>query len=179
MITLRNASLRRGNRALLDDVSLIIYAGQKVGITGANGTGKSSLFALLRGEIHTDSGDLDIPPRLTIAHVAQEIATLDRPAIDYVIDGDAELRDIEAQLATHMDAQVLGEAGCRERPLETDNGKHIAALYARYENCGGYTVRARALRSCSVGWGLPCRTIPGRCSLFRADGVCGLILPRR
>ena len=139
MITLRNASLRRGNRVLLEDVSLIIYAGQKVGITGANGTGKSSLFALLRGEIHTDSGDLYIPPRLTIAHVAQEIATLDRPAIEYVIDGDAELRDIETQLE-----------------LETDNGKHIAALYARYENCGGYTVRARAAQLLSgLGFAVP------------------------
>ncbi len=144
MITLRNASLRRGNRVLLDDVSLIIYAGQKVGITGANGTGKSSLFALLRGEIHTDSGDLDIPPRLTIAHVAQEIATLDRPAIDYVIDGDAELRDIEAQLE-----------------LETDNGKLIAALYARYENCGGYTVRARVAQLLSgLGFAVPDHTRP-------------------
>ena len=144
MITLRNASLRRGNRVLLEDVSLIIYAGQKVGITGANGTGKSSLFALLRGEIHTDSGDLDIPPRLTIAHVAQEISGLDRPAIEYVIDGDAELRDIEAQLA-----------------IETDNGKHIAALYARYENCGGYTVRARAAQLLSgLGFAVPDHTRP-------------------
>ena len=144
MITLRNASLRRGNRVLLDDVSLIIYAGQKVGITGANGTGKSSLFALLRGEIHTDSGDLDIPPRLTIAHVAQEIAVLDRPAIDYVIDGDAELRDIEAQLA-----------------METDNGTRIAALYTRYENCGGYTVRARAAQLLSgLGFAVPDHTRP-------------------
>ncbi len=161
MITLRNASLRRGNRVLLEDVSLIIYAGQKIGITGANGTGKSSLFALLRGEIHTDSGDLDIPPRLTIAHVAQEISTLDRPAIEYVIDGDAELRDIEAQLATCMDAQVPWEAGCRERPKETDNGQHIAALYARYENCGGYTVRARAAQLLSgLGFAVPDHTRP-------------------
>jgi ATP-binding cassette subfamily F protein 3 len=144
MITLRNASLRRGNRVLLEDVSLIIYAGQKIGITGANGTGKSSLFALLRGEIHADSGDLDIPRRLTIAHVAQEIAALDRPAIDYVIDGDAELRDIEAQLE-----------------LDTDNGKHIAALYARYENCGGYTVRARAAQLLSgLGFAVPDHTRP-------------------
>ncbi len=148
MMTLRNATLRRGNRVLLEDVSLTLHAGQKVGLTGANGTGKSSLFALLLGEIHTDSGDLDIPSRLVIAHVAQEIAALDRPAIEYVIDGDAELRDIEAQLATRMDAQVPWESeargsGCRERS-ETDNGKHIAALYARYENIGGYTVRARA-----------------------------------
>ena len=161
MITLRNASLRRGNRALLDDVSLIIYAGQKVGITGANGTGKSSLFALLRGEIHTDSGDLDIPPRLTIAHVAQEISGLDRPAIEYVIDGDAELRDIEAQLATCMDEQVPGEAGCQERPMAADNGGHIAALYARYENCGGYTVRARAAQLLSgLGFAVPDHTRP-------------------
>ena len=144
MITLRNASLRRGNRVLLEDVSLIFYAGQKVGITGANGTGKSSLFALLRGEIHTDSGDLDIPPRLTIAHVAQEISGLDRPAIEYVIDGDAELRDIEAQLE-----------------LETDNGKHIAALYARYENIDGYTVQARAAQLLSgLGFAVPDHTRP-------------------
>ena len=141
MITLRNISLRRGGRLLLEGVTLTFHAGQKIGITGANGTGKSSLFALLRGEIHQDSGDVEMPPRLTIAHVAQETLALDQPAIEYVIDGDAELRACEAQIA---------EAG------HADDGARIAALYARYESIDGYTVRTRAAQLLSgLGFTVP------------------------
>ncbi|MEW6353006.1 MAG: ATP-binding cassette domain-containing protein [Pseudomonadota bacterium] len=129
MISLRRLALHRGGRALLEDVDLTIYAGQKIGVTGANGTGKSSLFALLRGELQQDSGDLDMPPRLIIAHVGQETPALTTSAIDYVLDGDAELRAIETQLDTAHDA--------------TD-GIQLAALHARYDAIGGYSARARA-----------------------------------
>lgn len=129
MISLRHLALHRGGRALLEDVNLTIYAGQKIGVTGANGTGKSSLFALLRGELQQDSGDLDMPPRLIVAHVGQETPACAAPAIDYVLDGDAELRAIETQLdAAHVAA----------------DGIQIAALHARYDAISGYSARARA-----------------------------------
>src|SRR3990172_430332 len=129
MISIRNLSLQRGGRPLLDNINLTIYAGQKVGVTGANGAGKSSLFSLLRGELHQDAGDIDIPARLSIAHVGQETPALELPAIEYVMDGDAELRDIEAQL---------------EHAHQQDDGLRIGTVHERYESIGGYTARARA-----------------------------------
>ncbi len=129
MLTLRNLSLRRGTRQLLRDVNLTIHAGWKVGITGANGSGKSSLFALIQGGLDPDEGDLDCPANLTIAHVAQETPGLHVPAIDYVMDGDRELRAIQAKLA---DASAAG------------NGHLQAELHARLEAIEGYTAPSRA-----------------------------------
>ncbi|MGL5987704.1 MAG: ATP-binding cassette domain-containing protein, partial [Burkholderiales bacterium] len=99
MITLKNLSLQRGTKLIFERVNLTIYAGQKVGVVGANGCGKSTLFALFLDEIHPDAGDLELPPRITIAHVAQETPALAVPAIEYVIDGDRELRLLQQQLA--------------------------------------------------------------------------------
>ena len=92
MIQFRNLRLARGVKTLIEGASLQIHPGWKVGLTGANGCGKSSLFGLLRGELHQDSGDLEMPASWVIAHVAQETPALPRPAIEYVLDGDAELR---------------------------------------------------------------------------------------
>src|ERR1044071_6954049 len=89
MLNLKHLSLRRGAKLLFDEVSLAI----------ATGSGKSSLFALLRGELHADSGDVELPPKWVIAHVAQETPAVETPAIEYALDGDAELRQIEAALA--------------------------------------------------------------------------------
>jgi ATP-binding cassette, subfamily F, member 3 len=79
---------------LFANASFTIHKGQKVGVTGANGVGKSSLFALLRNELHLDEGDFSMPPGLEIAHVAQETPAVGCSAIDYVIDGDRELRHL-------------------------------------------------------------------------------------
>jgi ATP-binding cassette subfamily F protein 3 len=98
MLTLRQLSLQRGDKPLFDNVSLTVYPGWKVGVIGANGSGKSSLFALLRDELHPDAGDLDLPPRWVVAHVAQETPALPAPALEFVLDGDAELRQIERDL---------------------------------------------------------------------------------
>src|SRR6476619_7079265 len=98
MIRLANVTLRRGDKVLLDQASLAVSAAHKVGIVGANGCGKSSLFALLRSELHADAGEVDLPPRWTIAYVAQETPASDRAAIDYVQDGYRELRETEAAL---------------------------------------------------------------------------------
>ncbi len=129
MITLRNLSLARGTKVLLDGVDLTLHQGQKIGLVGANGAGKSTLFALLRGELHQDSGDLDMPPRLTIAHVAQETPALDRAAIEYILDGDVELRRIEHDLAA----------------AETkDDGHALAELHHQLDLIEGYSARSRA-----------------------------------
>jgi len=129
MLQLNRITLRRGNRTLIQDVSLIIHAGNKVGITGRNGTGKSSLFALIRGELHADAGEISLPPRLVVAHVAQETPAVDLPAIDYALEGDKELTQLYRELAQ---AQSEGD-GARE-----------AAAHLQLEAIDGYTARARA-----------------------------------
>lgn len=92
MIQFKNLHLTRGVKVLIEDASFQLHPGHKVGLTGANGAGKSSVFAMLRGELHPESGDLDIPPHWVIAHVAQETPALPDAAIEFVLDGDAELR---------------------------------------------------------------------------------------
>jgi len=129
MITLRNLSLQRGNKLLFDHVNLTIHKGQKIGIIGANGTGKSSLFALLRGELHPDSGELALPAQITFAHVAQETPAVATPALDYVLEGDTTLQQIETALKAAQQAQ---------------EGLRTAELHAQLEAIDGYTAKARA-----------------------------------
>ncbi|MBB5190609.1 ATP-binding cassette subfamily F protein 3 [Silvimonas terrae] len=129
MIRLKSLTLRRGTKVLLDRAELTLYPGSKVGVVGANGAGKSSFFGLLRGELHPDSGDLELPPRLTIGHVAQETPALSCSALDYVLDGDSELRAVQNELAAH----------------EGDGLQH-GELLARLDAMDGYTAQARAAR---------------------------------
>jgi ATP-binding cassette subfamily F protein 3 len=133
MIRLSDLTLARGNKRLLERVSLTVHAGQKVGLVGANGSGKSSLFALLRGEIDADAGELSLPEAWVIAHVAQETPPVPQPAIDYVFDGDAELRSVMRALA---DAEADPHA----------TGEHLAELHHRFEAIDGYSARARAAK---------------------------------
>src|SRR3546814_4565215 len=91
MISFKNFALRRGERLLLSDVDLALHAGWRVGVVGRNGTGKSSLFAALRGEVEADRGDIDVPNRVRIASIAQEMPSLPDAAIDFVIGGAAAL----------------------------------------------------------------------------------------
>jgi ATP-binding cassette subfamily F protein 3 len=129
MLQFTHLALRRGPRLLLEDVSLQIHPGQKVGITGANGSGKSSLFSLILGEIGADAGDLAFPRDWVIAHVAQETPADTRAAIEYVLDGDAELRAAERNIAD-ADARADGET--------------LAHLHAEFEHIDGYSARSRA-----------------------------------
>jgi ATP-binding cassette, subfamily F, member 3 len=131
MLQFTNLALRRGVRLLLDDTSLQIHPGYKLGLTGANGSGKSSLFALILGEIGADSGSVSVPSDWVIAHVAQETPDDVRPAIEYVLDGDAELRQVE-RLIDSTDGARDGEA--------------LATLHSRLEVIDGYSARARAGR---------------------------------
>src|SRR5437763_4538261 len=98
MIRLSRITLRRGAKTLLEGADAALNPGERVGLIGANGSGKSSLFALLRGELHADKGEVDFPPQWRVAHVAQETPALDRAAVEYAIDGDASLRKIESRL---------------------------------------------------------------------------------
>ena len=107
-----------------------IAQGTLLAILGPNGSGKSSLFALLRGELHADLGDCELPPAWRIASVAQETPALDTPAIDYVLDGDTELREIERELAAAEAAH--------------DGGDKLGELHGRLNDIGGYGARARA-----------------------------------
>src|SRR5690625_4023647 len=98
MITLNNLTLRRGPRKLLENINFRIETGQRVGIVGRNGTGKSSLFALMRGELTADAGEISIPPHLDITSVRQHTPAGPQAAIDFVLDGDIELRDLQADI---------------------------------------------------------------------------------
>jgi ATP-binding cassette subfamily F protein 3 len=129
VIQLRKLSLARGAKLLIEEASCQIHPGQKVGVVGANGSGKSSLFALLRGELHAESGDLDLPPGWVIAHVAQETPALEQAALEFVLDGDAELRQVEAEIAA---AEAAHE------------GERLAHAHEHLRNIDGYAARSRA-----------------------------------
>ncbi|MCC6563209.1 MAG: ATP-binding cassette domain-containing protein [Xanthomonadales bacterium] len=131
MLSFSNLRLRRGPRVLIDGLSATIHRGQRVGFVGRNGTGKSSLFALILGEIQPDQGDVSLPKSLTIATVAQEMPHTEQPAIEYVLDGDAELRAVEAAL--------------REAEI-THDAHEIAHGHERLHAIGGYAAAARAAR---------------------------------
>src|SRR6204780_4828875 len=119
MITLRQVTLSRGVKILLDGADLALFRGQKVGVVGANGCGKTSLFSLIAGRLHTDKGDLELVSGLTIAEVAQEIEASPQSAIDFTLDGDAELRQVERALAAAEHA---------------DDGERLAELHEQYDH---------------------------------------------
>ena len=98
MLVLNALSLYRGPRPLFKGASFTIFPGHKVGLTGANGSGKSSLFALIRGELKQDAGEFSLPPGWVFAHVGQETQAVDTPAIDYVMAGDEELAQLHSEL---------------------------------------------------------------------------------
>jgi len=133
MIRFQQVSLARGIKPLLENVDLTLNPGDKIGLIGANGAGKSSLFGMLRGELHADQGSIDFPSKWRMAYVAQETPALDRPAVEYAIDGDVTLRRLEAQLAA-----------AEAEPESTENGNRIAELHGSLADADAYTVRSRA-----------------------------------
>ena len=131
MIRLNGVGLRRGPRVLFSDATFTLNPGQKVGVTGRNGTGKSSLFALLMGELSADEGSLELPAGWVIAHVAQETPFTSRTAIEYIVDGDEELRRLQWELDA---AEAAGD------------GHRSGEIHGRLDTIGGYTATARAAR---------------------------------
>ncbi|MGW7677026.1 ABC transporter ATP-binding protein [Shewanella sp. 08P_2] len=129
MISINQAQLIRGSKTLLDETSLTIYPGHKVGLVGANGTGKSSLLALILGHLSLDKGEFSLPSGWQIATVAQETPALDVSALEYVIDGDNEYRQLEALL---------------HKAQEENDGNAIALLHGKIDAIGGYAIHSRA-----------------------------------
>ena len=131
MLKFTNLALRRGATLLFEGVSFSVHPGQKIGLTGGNGAGKSSLFSLILKEISTDQGDFSMPDDWVTAHVAQETQLTRQAAINFVIDGDLELRQVQARLAE-------GEAAA--------DANLIAACHGRLEEIDGYQAYSRAAR---------------------------------
>ncbi len=129
MISFSNLSYSRGSQTLVSDFSLTLFSGEKIGVVGANGCGKSTLLKVILGELNIDEGDVDIPKSLRIAQVKQDDYDLERLALDYVLDGDNELRRAQAVLAK----------------AEKDNDGHkIANTHLQLEHLGAYDAEARA-----------------------------------
>jgi ATP-binding cassette subfamily F protein 3 len=131
MLNFSDVSVRRGRRVLFSGATFSLFRGEKVGITGENGSGKSSLMALVRGELQPEAGSFEMPSQLELAHVSQELLASEQHAIEFVLDGDAGLRDIERRLAEAEQA---------------DDGERLGELHAAYAAIGGYDARSRAGR---------------------------------
>src|SRR5665213_439022 len=129
MLSARDLTLRRGPQPLVEQVNFTIFRGDKVGITGANGSGKSSLFAAVRGERGPDRGDIERPAGLVIAYVEQEVAATSRAAIEFVLDGDTGLRHVLA---------AIEDAERRDAAVE------LAEAHGSLQAIDGYRARARA-----------------------------------
>jgi len=127
-------TLRRGVKVLLDAVDFVVHPGERVGLVGRNGAGKTSLFALLKGQLDADGGTLHIPPGWRIATVEQEFADTDKPAREFVMDGDVQLRALQAQ-------QLTLEAGA---PLDDDTGQRMAHVQAALTEAQAWSAPARA-----------------------------------
>jgi len=131
VIQFKQLTFSRAGKTLVEAASFQLHPGHRVGLTGANGAGKSTLFALLRGELTADVGELLMPPQWVIAHVAQETPALAQSALEYTLDGDEELRTLQAKLAQ-------AEAGDSHDPL------HVAEWHQRLADIDGYSAEARA-----------------------------------
>ncbi|MBN7136174.1 ABC transporter ATP-binding protein [Lysobacter enzymogenes] len=129
MISFRDFALRRGERLLLSNVDLALHAGWRVGVIGRNGTGKSSLFAAIQGEVEADRGDIEVPNKVRIASVAQETPALSDPALDFVLSGDTEVYKV-----------VVAE----REAVEREDWEAVAEAHHRLEELGGYDATARA-----------------------------------
>ncbi|HKM97983.1 MAG TPA: ABC transporter ATP-binding protein [Buttiauxella sp.] len=129
MIVFSSLQIRRGTRVLLDNATATINPGQKVGLVGKNGCGKSTLLALLKNEISADGGSMTFPGNWALAWVNQETPALAMPAIEYVIDGDREFRQLEAELA---------------KANERNDGHAIALVHGKLDAVDAWTIRSRA-----------------------------------
>ena len=129
MIYIQNLTLQRGTKVLFDQANLTINPNQRVGLIGKNGTGKSTLFSLLKGELHSDGGDASVPAHWLMASVAQNTPALECSALDYVLQGDAQLQGLQAAL----------------KQAEADNnGEEMAQVLAQLDEIDAYSAPARA-----------------------------------
>jgi len=163
MLTLKNVTLRRGTKVLLDGANCTIQPGERVGLVGRNGAGKSSLFALLRGELHEDGGDVQWPAQWRLASVAQDMPETTEPATAFVLAGDTPLTELQARLAaaerdadglaiaqTHADLQDAGahDATARAQALILGLGFHTVQLQQPVNSfSGGWRMRLQLARA--------------------------------
>ncbi len=154
MIIFSSLQVRRGVRVLLDNSSATINPGQKVGLVGKNGCGKSTLFSLLKGELDADAGNVTIPPNWVMAWVNQETPASDIPAIEYVIDGDREFRQIEQQLSLAYERNDGNEIGILHSKLDVIQAWDIQARAAALLDGLGFTQQQlqQPVRNFSGGW---------------------------
>ena len=129
MLSFNNLSLRRGTNLLFEDVSFTVHRDNKVGLVGANGTGKTSLFKMIQGEIDSDEGDFKYPPDLKIACLAQEVPGTDELALSYVMSGDLKLLEIQNSITKAENEQDYGALG---------------ELHSQFEDHDGFTAKSRA-----------------------------------
>ena len=131
MLSLTGVTLRRGHTLLFENATFQAHAGQCLGLVGANGSGKSSLFAAVLGELETDAGEIRLPPAAATAHVAQQSPAGQQSALDFVLDGDRELRELQREIGV-------------ARARDADADLHV--LFERFESIDGYAAEARAAR---------------------------------
>jgi len=129
MIILKNVTLRRGTKVVLQDASVTLNPSEKIGLVGRNGAGKSSLFALLTSRLHADAGDFEMPPRWRIGEVAQHMPETEDSATDFVLQGDLPLMEAQAALATAEQAS---------------DGHAIADAHVKLQDAGAFDARSRA-----------------------------------
>ena len=158
MLYFEKCTLRRGLKLLFDQATFTIHAGDKVGITGANGSGKSSLLALIKGEIEEDGGNFRIADKVAISHVSQETPAVATAAVEYVMQGDVELWQVQQSIAS---AEQDGSEG----------GAALIHLHETMEHIDGYTARARAARLMH-GLGFTSEQEVKPVSGFSGGGVC-------
>ncbi|MES2684054.1 MAG: ATP-binding cassette domain-containing protein [Pseudomonadota bacterium] len=136
MLALQNLTLRRNVKTLLENVSVVIHANQRVGVIGKNGVGKSTLFAAIRRELPTDGGSIDLPKSLVVANVSQDTPALPQAAIEYALDGDEELRSLEAKLKAVEERLEM-------HPTDADIDL-LTKLHDRMAMIDGYAAKSRA-----------------------------------
>ena len=132
MFQLKQIELRRGTKLLFENATFQAHVGQRMGIIGVNGSGKSSLFGLILGHLEADAGELQLNPRDVIAHVAQESPSSNQPALEFVQDGDTGLRKLQANIA--------------ELEAKDSHDDRLHSLYEQMDNIDGFTAETRAAR---------------------------------
>ena len=156
MITLKNVTLRRGTKVLLDAASVTLNPGEKVGLVGRNGAGKSSLFALLDGSLHEDAGDFNVPAQWRMGQVAQDMPETDMSATEFVVQGDVRLLAAQQEVAA-------AEA--------SDDGDRMAHAYMELHDAGAHDAPARA-QALILGLGFRSANSTTRSTASPAAGAC-------
>ena len=166
MLNIHDLSYLQGGIPLLQNVNLQAYVNQRIGLVGKNGCGKSTLFRLIRGEIKPDSGDVAMQSGKTIAYVEQEIANSDQPALEFVLDGDAELRVLEKALTSETHDSAWFDAQHRFEDIDGYGAKARAAQLLNGLGFANDTLE-RPVTSFSGGWRM--RLNLARALMHRAD----------